>query len=77
MNIKKAFNEWWEKHQLGSSSMNKENALYAFKYGYKAKVEEIELLKETLKWYRDNTDNPYMAIKALKRLTKFTKDNES
>ena len=42
-----AFNEWWEKHQLDSSSMDKENAMYAFKYGYKSREKEIKFLKKT------------------------------
>ena len=36
--IEFAFNKWWEKHQLGSSSLDRENAFYCFKYGYKAGI---------------------------------------
>jgi 1,2-phenylacetyl-CoA epoxidase catalytic subunit len=44
--IRKAFEKWWRRHQLGSSSLDKSDTLYAFQYGYKSRDAEISSIKE-------------------------------
>ena len=38
--IKEAFEEWWKRHQLKESSLDSDDAMYCFKYGYKAGLKE-------------------------------------
>ena len=62
--IKEAFEEWWKRHQLKESSLDSDDAMYCFKYGYKAGLKEELQDKNNKRSYKDIGDimNDYETI---------------